>query len=382
MPWKVTDVMQERIRFVSAVLKGQENMSELCRQFGISRSTGYVWWNRYQKGRTVGALLDRSCRPHHSPNRTAEAVEARVVQLRKRKGWGGKKLQVLLAQEGIPLSVPTVNRIIHRQGLVKERNAHHPAPGRFERSAPNELWQMDFKGPFRFRQGTCHPLSILDDHSRFVLGLYALRDLQGDSVHQSIGRTFRHYGVPEALLIDHGTPWWSTSNGWGLTRLSVSFIQLGIDLIYSGVAHPQTQGKVERFHRTLSEAVYHRGRPQRWSQWKRFFQDFRHEYNYIRPHESLQMAVPVSRYRPSRRSYSPRPSPWEYPTELQVKRLNTQGCLYTTGRYYFVCEALAEQQVGIESFDDKLLVRYRQMYIRELNLRTRQTRALVCRVQT
>ncbi len=382
MPWKVANVMEEKIRFVVRACAHDRKMSELCREFGISRRTGYYWLNRYQQEGTVTALQERSRRPHHSPNRTAEEVEARVVQLRKLYGWGGKKLQVLLAQEGIPLSVPTVNRIIHRQGLVKERNAHRPALQRFERSAPNELWQMDFKGPFRFQQGTCHPLSILDDHSRFVLGLYALRNLQGDSVHSSIGRTFHQYGVPRALLIDHGTPWWSTSNGWGLTRLSVSFIQLGIDLIYSGVAHPQTQGKVERFHRTLSEAMYHRGRPQRWSQWKRFLQDFRHEYNYLRPHESLQMAVPASRYRPSRRSFSPRPSLWEYPTDLQVKRLNTQGCLYVAGRYYFVCEALAEKQVGIESLDGKLLVRYRQMYIREINLRTRQTRALVCRVQT
>ena len=157
MPWKVTDVMQERIRFVIQVLRDQENMSELCRRFGISRSTGYVWWNRYLEERTVGALQDRSRRPHRSPHQTPELVEQRVVQLRHRYGWGGKKLLELLQQEGLHLSVPTVNRIIRRQGLVRAEASHHPALKRFERQAPNELWQMDFKGPYRGQGKPCHP---------------------------------------------------------------------------------------------------------------------------------------------------------------------------------------------------------------------------------
>ena len=382
MPWKVTDVMEERIRFVKQVLRGQESMSKLCRQFGISRSTGYVWWNRYRGERTVGALQDRCRRPHCSPRQTPEVVEKRVVQLRHRYGWGGKKLLVLLQQEGLYLSLPTVNRIIRRQGLVRAKASHRPAVKRFERQAPNELWQMDFKGPYRGPGKPCIPLSILDDHSRYAVGLYALQDLDTEGVLASVRRSFQHYGLPQAVLMDHGVPWWSNTNGHGLTRFAVHLIEQGIHLIYGSVAHPQTQGKVERFHRTLAEAVYHRGRPRQLHQWQQFLAHFRQEYNFIRPHEALKMAVPASRYQPSPRAYNPRPQPWDYPSALQTKRLSQHGCLHHAGRYYFVCEALGRRRVGIEPFDDKLLVRYRQMYIREINLQTRQTRALVCRVRT
>ena len=159
---------------------------------GISRSTGYVWWNRYLEERTVGALQDRSRRPHRSPHQTPELVEQRVVQLRHRYGWGGKKLLELLQQEGLHLSVPTVNRIIRRQGLVRAEASHHPALKRFERQAPNELWQMDFKGPYRGQGKPCIPLSILDDHSRYAVGLYALQDLGTKGVLASVRHCFQH----------------------------------------------------------------------------------------------------------------------------------------------------------------------------------------------
>ena len=304
-----------------------------------------------------------------------------MVELRREHGWGGKKLQVMLENEGMAVSVPTVNRIIRRQGLVRRRDAHHPAPGRLERSQPNELWQMDFKGPLRCREGRCHPLSILDDHSRYAVGLFALPGVGMEPVQSCVRSVLARYGVPSALLMDHGIPWWSTTNGWGLTRLSVELIKQGIDLIYGRVRHPQTQGKVERFHRTLSESMYHRGRPQEFEDWKPFLARFRWEYNHVRPHESLDMGVPAQRYRRSPRPYNPRPASWDYASRLQVRRLNVQGCLSLANRYYFVCEALAHEWVGIEELEDKLLVRYRHMYIREINLRTRQTRALVCRVR-
>ena len=190
-------------------------------------------------------------------------------------------------------------------------------------------------------------------------------------------RTFEVYGVPEALLMDHGTPWWSTTNGYGLTRLSVELIEQGIRLCFSGVGHPQTQGKVEQFHCALSRAVRHRGRPQGWVQWKALLAAFREEYNQVRPHEALAMAVPATRYQPSRKAYTARPREWEYPPGCLVKRLNSQGCLYWRARCYFVCEALAGQRVAVEPVDQKLLVRYRHMYIREIDLLSHQTRAVV-----
>ena len=380
MPWKVTNVMDQKIRFVLRAVQPGANMSALCREFQISRPTGYKWLKRYREAHSVTGLEERSRRPRHSPARTAAAVEARVVELRRQYGWGGKKLQVLLEREGVSLSVPTVNRILRRQGELGEYQAQRPAPQRFERSQPNELWQMDFKGPFQGPEGPCHPLSILDDCSRYSVGLYGFPTTQMDPVQTCLRRTFEGYGVPEAMLMDHGAPWWSTSNGWGLTRLSVELIKQGIDLIYGRVRHPQTQGKVERFHRTLSDSVAHRGRPQRGQEWERFLQDFRQEYNQVRPHESLRMEVPAQHYRRSTRGYDRDPAPWEYPRGLQVKRLNRRGCLSAGGDRYFVCEALAEEWVGVEELEDKLLVRYRHLYIREVHLQTRQTRALVWRV--
>ncbi len=381
MPWKVTDVMEQKIHFVTQAAVPGANISALCRESGISRPTGYYWLKRYREADSVTALEERSRRPKHSPRRTAGWIEARVVQLRQRHGWGGKKLQVLLQREGVHLSVATVNRILQRQGCVERRYAHQPAEGRFERSRPNELWQMDFKGAFGCSGGRCYPLAILDDCTRYSVGLYALRSTRLDPVQACVRKTLVRYGLPEALLLDHGAPWWSTTNGWGLTRLSVDLIKQGIDLIYGRVRHPQTQGKVERFNRTLSESIFHRGRPQQWEEWEGFLKRFRREYNHVRPHESLQMGVPAQHYRRSRRGYNRRPAAWEYPIGLQVRQLQSQGCLYHGGRYYFVCEALAGEAVGIEELEDKLLVRYRHMYVREINLRTRQTRALVCRVR-
>jgi len=380
MPWKVTDVMNQKIRFVVRATEPGTNLSALCREFGISRPTGYLWLKRYREANSVAGLKERSRRPRHSPQRTSAAVEARVVALRRRHGWGGKKLQVLLEREEIHLSVSTVHRILRRKGELGEYQAARPAPGRFERSEPNELWQMDFKGPFAGPDGECHPLSILDDCSRYSVGLYGLRTTRMDPVQALLRETFSRYGVPDAMLMDHGAPWWSTTNHWGLTRLSVDLIKQGIDLIYGRVRHPQTQGKVERFHRTLKDSVAHQGKPQRWEEWAGLLKDFRWEYNHVRPHESLQMEVPAQRYRRSRRSYNPKPAPWEYPCGVQVKRLNSRGCLTVGKGRSFVCEALAKEWVGVEEVEDKLLVRYRHMYIREIDLRTRQTRALVWRV--
>ena len=377
MPWRVKDAMDEKIRFVVRAAVPGANLSALCREFGISRPTGYLWRKRYREANSVAGLEERSRRPRHSPQRTPAAVEAQVVELRRRYGWGGKKLQVLLEREGILLSVSTVNRILRRKGQLGEYQAARPAPGRFERSAPNELWQMDFKGPFTGSDGPCHPLSILDDCSRYSVGLYGLRSTRMNPVQALLRETFTRYGVPDAMLMDHGAPWWSTTNQWGLTRLSVDLIKQGIDLIYGRVRHPQTQGKVERFHRTLKDSVAHQGQPQRWEEWAGLLSDFRREYNHVRPHESLEMGVPAERYRRSARRYNPEPAAWAYPDGLAVKRLNSQGSLNLDKRRHFVCEALAREWVGIEELDDKLLVRYRHMYLREIDLTTGQTRALV-----
>ena len=376
MPWKVSEVKDQRIGFVARALGGERPLSGLCREFGISRPTGYHWLRRYQEVGSFSELEERSRRPRHSPHQTPVGIERRVEQLRRRYGWGARKLQVLLEREGVEVKEVTLNRILKRRGLIEKKSPSGQARRRFERETPNELWQMDFKGEYRCSGGYCYPLSILDDHSRYLLGLYALRSQQWEPVWDCMSETLQRYGVPQALLLDHGTPWWSNTNGYGLTRLSVELIKQGIQLLWSGIGHPQTQGKVERFHGTLSQRIRHQGRPQKWQQWPGLLAQLREEYNQVRPHEALGMQVPAQRYQPSTRAYQPHPGDWEYPSGLTVRKLSSQGTLYW-GHYYFVCEALAGERVAIEPVQDKLLVRFRHLYIREIDLSLRRTLPLI-----
>jgi transposase InsO family protein len=376
MPWRTTNMDEQRMQFVIRGASGAEPFSALCREFGISRPTGYVWRRRYEQSGTLTQLGERSRRPHHSPTRTGASREQRVVGLRKQTGWGAKKLRVLLQEEEIGLPVRTIHRILERNDLIS-KPAHGPAPKRFERSEPNELWQMDSKGKYPLQDGECHVLSILDDHSRYVVGLHALAQLKGEKAEACLVETFRRYGVPQAMLMDRGALWWSVWNGWGLTRLSVRLIEQGIRLLYGRVRHPQTQGKVERLHRTLGAELRHRGVPQRFAQWPAALAEIEANYNQRRPHEALGMRCPSERYRSSARSYAEQVKPWEYPAGSEVQRLSRAGMLNEQGRRWFICEALAGQRVRVERFDGKLLVSYRHMYIREVDVKRGSSRALV-----
>lgn len=377
MPWKQSLVKDQRIEFVVRASRPGVNMSALCEEYDISRPTGYRWLSRYREVGSLVALEERSRRPRRSPRRTSAEIEASVAGLRLAYDWGGKKIQHLLAQEGIEIGVATVNRILKRSGLVRPYRSHRRAVKRFEHPSPNQLWQMDFKGPYRLNQGKCYPLSILDDHSRFVVGLYPLTNQLGETVHRCLLTTFERYGIPEAMLMDHGIPWWSTSNGHGLTRISVALLRQGIQLRFSGIRHPQTQGKVERFHRTLHHALWYRGDIPELTDFAAALREIRDVYNKVRPHESLEMDVPQQRYRSSSKAYNPHPPEWEYPHGAEVRRLNSQGCLdWKTGRY-FVCEALADDRVQIEEVDNKLVARYRNVYVREIDLSTGRSAALL-----
>ncbi len=303
MPWKVKDVMEQRIEFVVRVLQKESTVTQLCEEYGISRPTGYLWLKRYRETGTFLSLCDRSRRPRSSPSRTARGQEERVVQLRRRYGWGARKLKVLLEREGVGLSERTINRVLRRRGEIRKEDRNRPAVNRFERSRPNELWQVDFKGEYKLETGgCCYPLGIIDDQSRYCVGLYDLRRPRYEAVRARLWEAFAEYGVPEGMLFDHGTPWWGTANVLGLTRLGVDLIEQGVRLHWSGIAHPQTQGKVERFFGTLATAVRHRGGPpQAFGQWNGLLDEIRQEYNHVRPHEALGMQVPADRYQASTR---------------------------------------------------------------------------------
>lgn len=378
MPWKETDVDRERISFVVEALGRREPLSVLCRRYGISRKTGYKWLNRYREVGSFAELGERSRRPHRSPRRTPARLEQWVERIRVATGWGGRKISRLLAQEGVHLARSTVDQILRRRGLIGGLERHRPAVKRFERSRPNELVQMDFKGQYRLRNGKeCYPLSLLDDHSRFVLGLYALESQHGEKVKRCLVSCFERYGVPEAMLMDHGNPWWGTTNGYGLTQLSVFLIRQGIQLHYGGIGHPQTQGKVERFHRSLGRTIRYRGIPATQGRFQELLEGIRYEYNEIRPHEALGDEVPRSRYQPSGKPFDPQPRPWEYPPGAEVERVCANGCLHLGGRYYFVCHALSGRRVWCQRFEHRILVTYRHMHVREIDLEARRTTPVV-----
>jgi len=378
MPWLETPVRDQRIQFVMTARRPGANVSAICQAFGISRKTGYKWLAREAAAGSVAVLADRSRRPHHSPTRTAVEVTRRIGELRAAVGWGGDKLAVLLAAEGLTLTPRTIDRIIRREGWTRPDAAPAPALRRFTRPVPNDLWQMDAKGAYPLPAGgRCHALSVIDDHSRFVVGLTALPALETGRVQAALTRSFEQYGVPTALLMDHGTPWWSTKGPSGLTRLSVFFLKQGIRLIFGAVRHPQTQGKVERFHRTLGERLRWAGVPDTLAGFRRAFAWFCTEYNHVRPHEALGLEPPAQHFTPSPRAYQAHPRPWVYPLGLAVRRISPMGQLQFQGGSYFVSEALQGEDVACVPHDDRVLVVYRHMYVRELHPPTHDSRPLM-----
>jgi transposase InsO family protein len=382
MTWKVPDVLSQRIEFVIRATQKQQNISQLCQEYGISRQTGHFWLKRYQENGTFAALEDRSHAPVQVWNRSKRDIEELVVQLRRVDGWAGRKIQLILKQEhGIGISARTVDRILKREGCVAEKDEICPATKRFERKEPNELWQMDFKGQYRTDQEDCYPLTLIDDHSRYVVGLWALKGTRVEGVRDSLIQTFQTYGLPDQMLMDHGTPWWNSSGTEDrLTQIGVLLIKQGIRLSFSGIRHPQTQGKVERFHRTMARSIRYRGQPSQFSQWQASLDQIRETYNNRRPHEALKMQVPASCYRPHRRLYNPNPPEWKYPNEWIVAQLNGSGNLYYDGRQYFVSKALPNETIAFRAVQSKLLVRFRNRYVREIDLQRRETYALIAEI--
>jgi len=374
MPWINTEPMEQKIAFITRALSAYRGQfSSLCEEFRISRKTGYKWLRRYHAAHSLTALEEHSRRPHESPRRIATSLEERILQLRSPDGWGARKIAQLLWEEGVRVSVATVHRTLLRRGAVHPIDQHGPAPGRFERPSPNDLFQADFKGPMGRVGAKDEPLTMLDDHSRFALGVFALRDHKLERVQDCFTGVFERYGLPRQLLLDHGTPWWNNQNGWGISRLSVFFIQQNIELIFGQVRHPQTQGKIERFHRTLARSMIHQGLPERWEQWQERYDGFVQRYNQVRPHEALAMQRPAQHYRPSTRRYQKQVAKWIYPAGVAVYSVDGAGTVRVDGRRYFVSEALIHQEVALEPVGDHILVRFRNMYIRELNLRQSST---------
>jgi len=337
MPWKAMTPMSQRKEFVTFAKQDRIRFAALCDRFGISRKTGYKWLQRYETEGEAG-LCERSRKPLHSPDRTDLLLTQAILDLRDcYPAWGARKLRAVLERRYPERTWPapsTVQAILKRNDrIAPDEGRRHTAFVRFERENPNELWQMDFKGHFQTRAGVCHPLTCLDDHSRFNLILNACPNQRETTVRPILIAAFRRYGLPDAILTDNGGPWGDTGHDT-YSRLQIWLMHLDIRLSHARPYHPQTQGKEERFHRTLTLELLSR---QIWRDLKHCqdrFDGWRDLYNLERPHEALHMKTPAQLYHPSTRSFPERLPPIEYPTSDIVRQGRNPGRLRFKGRDY------------------------------------------------
>ncbi|HEX2328552.1 MAG TPA: IS481 family transposase [Candidatus Angelobacter sp.] len=361
------EVAEQRVRFVVAASRGEKSLTGLCREFEISRPTGYLWLKRYEE-QGIAGLQDHNRRPQHSPRRTSEVMEGRVVELRKQwPDWGARKLSRVLGKEGMQLPASTVHRIVQRHNLVREQDRQSQAVKRFEREEPNQLWQMDFKGPKGWDEPV-GPLAVLDDHSRYVTVLERTGSTQAEAVQTALEKAFHESGVPQAMLMDHGTPWCNGQGYRGWTRLTVWLMNQDIELHWSGLRHPQTQGKVERFNGSMTAALLRRGRPAQQER-QSWLDQFRYEYNHVRPHEALGMRTPAELWRSSERKFQSWPVAWVYPAGTEVTEVDRSGSIRLQGRRWYLTQTLVDQQVGVTEVGPRWLVHYRRTLIAELDPR-------------
>jgi transposase InsO family protein len=355
MPWNEVTRVSLREEFVQLAMQSGANRRELCRRFKISPKTGYKWLRRYQAAGQDG-LQDRSRRPYRSPARTKEAIEQEVIRLRaeSRNCWGGRKLARQLTNHGGPQLAPsTVTAILRRHGLIDPALAAAATPWqRFERGGPNELWQMDFKGHFAMVDGRrCHPLTVLDDHSRFSVLLSACANERADTVQAAITAAFRVYGLPAAMLMDHGGPWAACrEHSW--TAFSLWLVRLGSQVSHGRAYHPQTQGKDERFHRSLNFELLRHFNFTSLQHCQREFDHFRDRYNRERPHDALDLDTPASRYRVSPIAFPETLPPIEYPAGLEVRKVQGDGRVSYHGHQLRLSAALRGLPVALRPVPD------------------------------
>lgn len=340
--------MSQRLEFVVLATGGGLAFSELCRRFGVSRKTGYKWLARYRAGGQE-ALVDRSRRPHRSPRLIAAKVAQAVVALRRETTWCGRKLRRRLQVMGFaPLpAASTCTEILRRADLLQRDGARGPTQ-RFERPSPNDLWQMDHKGDFPLQSGQrCHALTVLDDHSRFNLVLDAADNQRTATVQAALTTAFTRNGLPEAILCDNGATWRSLGDGSGHTPLTVWLLRLGVRVLHGRPYHPQTQGKEERFHRTLQKELIGRHTWRDLAHCAVEFARFRQRYNHERPHDALDQNPPASRYRPSVRPLPAHLPALEYAAGMDVRTVRAKGVITFRNQTWAIGQAFASLPIGL-----------------------------------
>ncbi len=356
MPWARTDQVTERVKFVAAYLRCEDSFTDLCQDYGISRKTGYKWIHRYED-QGAAALEDQSRAPQSHPQATPEHIVEAIVSLRCRHPrWGPRKLRVVLLRRQPRMLLPavsTIGDILKRHGLVRKRRRIRRSSPYGERlrqyDAPNAVWCADFKGHFAIGEERCHPLTISDGFSRYLLRCQALRQPLFRCVRQVFESAFREYGLPHAIRTDNGPPFSSLAPG-GLLRLAVWGVRLGIRPERIRPGRPDQNGRHERMHRTLKAETAKPPRASIRAQ-QHAFDRFQLEYNEQRPHEALGQEVPAYYYRRSPRRYPGHLTHVQYPAHFETRTAYPNGVISFGETQWSVSGCVAGQRVGLEPTD-------------------------------
>src|SRR5512138_1550117 len=359
MPWRASSVMQEKLQFILEYEGDEETMTELCNRYGVSRETGYVWLRRY-RATGIAGLLELNRAPRSHPNQTPPEIERAVLELRQAHcRFGPRKLKQRLSDREPGRAWPatsTIGEIIKRAGLVVERKKRRRTEPYTEPLAhadgPNRVWCADFKGWFRTQDGTrIDPLTISDAYSRYLLRAQAVEKTDTERARAIFEAAFREYGMPEAIRTDNGAPFASKAVA-GLSRLAVWWIKLGSVPERIEAGHPEQNGRHERMHRTMKEAVAMPA-AEDWRSQQLALDRFRQEYNEVRPHEALGMKTPAAVYQASPREYPERVPEPEYPDSMLVRSVQQKGHFHWKKQEVFLSEVLWGERVGLLPVDDE-----------------------------
>lgn len=348
MPWKEVSTMSSRREFVALAAAPGANIRELCRRFEISPTTAYKWIGRgLDVTETFG---DRSRRPKRSPNRTVQRIEEKILAIRdERPYWNARKIRRVLQRQmkGPVPAASTIGQILKRHGRITlQASEAATAWKRFEHPEPNDLAQIDFMGHFAVGNSRCYALTMLDDHSRFLLLLAACANERDETVRPHLVDTFRKFGLPWRMNMDNGNPW-GNPTGDPYTKLTVWLVRIGVGISHSRPMHPQTNGKDERFHKTLRGELVNHHTFISLRQVQRAFDPFREIYNHERPHDSLGLEVPASRYRPSPRPYREMLPTIEYGPDDVVQTVRSNGMLYVGKQDFYISRAFVGEPVAL-----------------------------------
>lgn len=359
MPWKATDVVDERTRFVLEYDSADYTMAELCRIYGIARKTGYEWVNRYEVEGLSG-LEDRRYGARTHPNQTDVGIEEQILQLKyAHPSWGAKKLRghLVVKKKAVPWPVlSTFGEILRRKGLSAPQRKRLRTPvysqplQKVEKC--NQVWCADFKGWFLTGRGErIDPLTVTDEHSRYLLCCQTVEKTDTEHVEAIFAAVFRQYGMPQKIRTDNGPPFASRAIA-GISRLSIYWMKLGIAPERIKPGHPEQNGRHERMHRTLKAETANPPAPHRRAQ-QEAFKGFRWEFNEERPHEALQQQTPASQYQISPRAYPDRIPEPEYAGHFKPKRVYPDGTFFWKGTQVFISKSLGKETIGLEPVDDR-----------------------------